>query len=228
MIFTLAELHMRTHMAVYSKVTHLSNAEDVSEPAWDKDISTLEKRMIRELTSLGLVLDNSAYELRIANPFPRQTYTTILAKLGTLFRSLLLIAYSAQSFPSPDPTSIPSPWLQALRSHTQHQCPSDLEARFTSALAACGTALIRQQPLPPFIDVPDTSSLLQALSGSEVNLLDRQFRGEKGYEVLMTLHASGLLAAAEVRELVTLVGEVVGWLGSGLDRGAEGRDQERG
>lgn len=226
-IFTLAELHMRVHMAVYSKISRLTGPQEQSENASCNDIPALERRMISELTALRMVLDSSQFEIHIANPFPRKAYEAMLAKLGKLFRSLLLIAYTAERFPPSTTAGTPSPWLRALREHNPSHTRSPLQAQITSALAACGTSLTRNHPLPPLIDVPDHSSLLQALRGGEMDLLDRKFEGEEGYEGLVTVHAAGIQAAEEVRELVELVGMVVGRMRFRFDAGSESRNEEQ-
>lgn len=225
-IFTLAELHMGVHMAVYSKIDGLGDAQDHSETTPFDDVFALEKRLVYELTALRMVLDNSQFEIHIANPFPKDTYEAILAKLATLFRSLLLIAYSAQSFPTTTAAG-PSPWQRALRANIPSHSHSAPQNRLTSALAACGTSLTRNHPLPPFVDMPDHSSLLQALKGGRLDLLDKKFEEEEGYGVLVTLHAAGILTAVEVGELIDLVGSVVGRMELGIDlRSERGNEQQ--
>lgn len=221
----LAELHVRVHVAVHLKITRLADAQNHPEPTPFDDVSVLEKRLIGELTDLRTVLDNTQFEIHIANPFPKDTYEAMLAKLGTLFRSLLLIGYSAQSFPTPTSTE-PSPWQRALRENIPSHSHSSLQTRLTSALAACGTSLTRAHPLPPFVDVPDHWSLLQALKGGKIDLLDKRFDNEEGYEVLVTLHTAALLAAGEVRELVELVEQVVGRMGFGVEGSREEAGRE--
>ena len=206
-MFTLAELHMRTHMTVYFAITR-GNVGRSDSLTWDHERLAVETNMLRNLTNVRTLLDNTKYEIRIGGHFPRQTCAALLNKIDRIFRSLSLISYSARTFNSADSQESPSAWMQELRMHTTPN--EEVESRFASALAICGPAIARGRPLPPFLDISAASSLLNALQESSLDLLNMKYAHEPGYIALATVHASALLVENDLRELVQLTSELVG------------------
>lgn len=206
-ILTLAELHARTHAIVYETISQNRQADPESTKS-RRERSAVETKMIQCIARGRKLLEDSKFEVAVVHHFPRQSYTATLDLIDRIFRSLSLMAYSSEAFDAAEVRSSPSLWMRELR---QHASPNgEIESRFISALSTCATAFARRQPLPPFVDVPEASSLLDALKESPMSLLDTNHAQEPGYAALATVHASALLLTEDIWELVRLSSEVVG------------------
>lgn len=101
-----------------------------------------------------------------------------------------------------------SPWTTELRQVVTRN--EDIELRTLSVLSICAEAIERGRPLPPFLDVPETSTLLTSVKSSPMDLLNSSHALEPGYAALAAIHASAEIVTEEIRELVRLTSELVG------------------
>jgi hypothetical protein len=209
-MYSLAELHMRSHMAVYLRLTDpaAGSADGQSARGWEQQLSDVEIEIIRQLADLRSTLGNSRYEVEISSKFPRNAYVAMLDRMDSLFRAVSLINYCSRAFESYSAEHSPSQWLQHLRRSIKPH--GDLELQFTSALVACGTCIARSQALPLFLEVPKTTTIVEAVKSEDGDLLNPTHTHEAGYTMLATLHASNLQAAEDVRDLLRLAEELVG------------------
>lgn len=206
-MFSLAEFHLRTHMAIYISLSGSATEVDPGLTGRSGQI-LVETETIRHLTKTKALLNQSKYEIRLCGKFPRVTYAALLAKLESLFRSIALVSYSTRLFAAAKEQEAASAWMRELRRCATPQ--EDIELQVVSVLAACGTAIAHGQPLPPFLHVPETSSLLDAIKASPMDLLDTKHVHEAGYSALAAIHASAMVAAEDIRELLRLTAELVG------------------
>ena len=222
-LFTLANLHMKTHMAVYFNVSG-TQTNDVPDYNCKETRSAMETRLIRQLNNVRALLANTKYEVRIGGHFPRETYAAIIDKIDSIFRSISLISYSTKIFHAAATQDSASAWLQELQKYATPN--EEGETRFVSVLTACGMSIARNQPLPLFLDVPETSSFLLAIKKSPMDLLHPKHAQQPGYSALAAIHASALLAVGDLRELLRLTAELVGRVDFGVPVEMGGQEEK--
>ncbi len=205
-INTLAELHLQTHFAVYDAVKNHKTDEDRTRHR--KVVSDIQLEFIASLAGLRQLLGNSKYQVQIGGIFPRQLHTSLVDNIDSLFRSVSLVVWASRTFSTLDAEAVDSPWMIELRRVASRN--EDIEHRTLSVLTICADAIERGRPLPPFLDVPETSSLLAAIKTSPMDLLSSSHAVEPGFSALAAIHASAEMVTEEIRELVRMTEELVG------------------
>ena len=206
-MLTLAELHVKTHAIVFSAISR-GSVERPQNSTLHLEYSAIETQTLQKLTSIRALPNNTKCEVHMNSRFAREAYSQILDRVDRIFRSSVLIAYSTGAFNSENLSEPASDWLQELRLCATSS--GEVEARFTAAISTCGVAIAQRQPLPPHLDIPEASSLLNFMRESAMDLLDTRHAYEPGYLALATIHASALLAAEDLRELALLTSELRG------------------
>jgi hypothetical protein len=198
---------MRTHVAVYERVK-TSPWDQNQEDRRKREYSAIQKIFIANLANLRHLHANSKYQIQMGGRFPREIYANTINCVDAMFRSISLVFYATRAFGELDGQALSSQWTIELRRVVRPN--EDIELRIVSVLLTCASAIDRVQPLPPFIDVPETSSLLKAIEVSPMDLLSPRHVAEKGYTALAAIHASALVVTEEIKHLSQLTAQLVG------------------
>ncbi|KAK5175483.1 uncharacterized protein LTR77_000622 [Saxophila tyrrhenica] len=205
-INSLAELHMRTHLAVYDAVK--STSFDNNKSAHQSHVSRLQLRFIASLAETRQLLAMSKFQIQIDGRRPRNLHASLLNNIESVFRSVSLVFYATRTFSTIESEAASSLWMNELRRVASRN--ENVELRTLSVLSICADAIGRGHPLPPFMDIPETSSLLEALKASPMDLLSAKHALEPGYAALAAIHASAEIVTDDLKALVRLTGELVG------------------
>jgi hypothetical protein len=203
----LTELHVRTHLEIYRRLKQ-HGADGDNKADGSNAISNLQRTYIRSLSEIQQLLANSKYQIQLGGRFSQELYAALLNNVDSVFRSLSLVVYAARSFDKLDEKASGSPWMTELRRVATRNEENVL--RTVSVLSICAESIHRAHPLPPVLDVPDTSRLLAAIKTSPMELLHVKYALEPGYSALAAIHASSSVVTDEVRELVRVTAELVG------------------
>lgn len=171
-------------------------------------IEETQRACISSLSRLRQLLANSKYQIQLGGHFSSQLYGALLDKADSIFRSISLVVYSSRIFDKLDDNAVNSVWTVELRRVASRN--EDARLRMFSVLSICADSIQRGQPLPPHLDVPESSQLLLAIKTSAMDLRHMKHALEPGYSALATIHASALMLTEEVKELVKTTRELVG------------------
>ena len=119
-----------------------------------------------------------------------------------------MVHYALRSFDRLDPNQWWSPWLHEMRRYAASN--DEYELRTVSALAICAIAISKNQALPRYIDIPETSTLLESIKKSPMDLMHVRHASEPGYTALATVHACAFVVTDDIRQLLKLTAQLTG------------------
>lgn len=157
------------------------------------------------------------WEFPLGGKFPRAEYNEIIQLITNIFNYSSLISYASATFSEISPLDPDDPnatshaqWLNDFRKIIRSANVTSHE--ITSMLSLLSSSITNGQPLPPYLQAPQSYQLTRRLEAIDGDILNVRHVAEPGYAAFAVLQISTSCINMDIKKLLHAVKKLVGEL----------------